>query len=124
MRGAKAMDWRRWLALWALLVALLPVTLLPAGVMPAQGAGGLVLVLCSADGPVTVTLDPATGEPVQAAPDRCAWAVAQASAVLPAPFAPAAPAPRVADPLPPVVPAVASLPVPLARLPRGPPTSA
>jgi hypothetical protein len=124
MRGAKAMDWRRWLALWALLAAFAPLALLPAGVMPSQGAGGLTLVLCTGDGPVSVTLDPVTGEPTQDAPDRCAWAVAQGPAVLPLPFAPAVPAPRAADPPPPLTPAVAALPVPLARLPRGPPTPA
>lgn len=70
---------RRWL-LWAMISPFLLMSLLSPAVMPARGLdGAMTLVLCSGEGPVTVTLDPVSGEPVHKAPDagRCDWACAQ-----------------------------------------------
>jgi hypothetical protein len=77
-----------------ILLMLLPFVLLSLigqGVMLRQSPGGLTVVLCSVDGPTTLTLDPDTGLPV--APDkvdRCDWATQQAAlhAAGPGPFAP------------------------------------
>lgn len=69
-------------------VVLMPfvlLTLLPAQVMPAHGADGLTLTLCTEAGPVDVVIDPATGAPKPAQSDRherCAWASAQVAVAL------------------------------------------
>ena len=48
------------------------------GLMPAQGAEGMVMVICSGDGPMMMVLDPATGEFRPAPPSTkksgCDWA--------------------------------------------------
>ena len=67
---------------------LLALGLLPAGVMPGQDHdGGVVLVLCSGNGPMLMTLDPATGSFKQAPPSApktaCDWAMAQGGGTLP-----------------------------------------
>jgi hypothetical protein len=77
-----------------ILLMLLPFVLLSLvgqGVMPQRTAQGITLVLCSVDGLVEVTLDPATGAPVPGTPDpHCDWSTAQVLALtaLPATFAP------------------------------------
>jgi hypothetical protein len=68
---------------------LLALGLFPAGVMPTLGSdGGMVLVLCSGDGPMLMTVDPATGTfkkaPPSAPKTACDWAMAQAGVTLPA----------------------------------------
>lgn len=74
------------------LLALAVLGLLPAGVMPAQdAAGGIVMVICSGEGPVSMTFDPATGTvtPAKPAPAKpgCDWAMAQTIADLALPVA-------------------------------------
>ncbi|NBZ86763.1 DUF2946 family protein [Stagnihabitans tardus] len=49
------------------------------GLMPAQGAeGGMVMVICSGEGPMMMVLDPATGEfrpaPPSTKKSSCDWA--------------------------------------------------
>lgn len=69
-------------------VALLGLAILPQGVMPHVGAdGGLELVLCSSEGPVSMIIDPATGEarrkgPAESAKPACDWAIAHSFSVL------------------------------------------
>ena len=68
-----------WLAMPFLLMSLMA-----PGYMPVQGAdGGITMVICSGDGPVTMILDPATGAPMaqDGSKDgpkdgRCSWAQA------------------------------------------------
>lgn len=72
----------RRLALWAMLSPFFLLSLLSQGVMPVPSdGGGLVMVICSGDGPVEVTIDPETGEPVRKsrrdASGVCAWAIAK-----------------------------------------------
>jgi hypothetical protein len=69
-------------AIWALLTPFLILSLLSPSVMPGRGGdGGVVLTLCSGDGPVEMRIDPATGEPARKSPadahERCAWATAR-----------------------------------------------
>lgn len=45
------------LALWLVAAALLMRAFMPAGIMPVSGADGWTVVICSADGPLTMTLD-------------------------------------------------------------------
>lgn len=64
------------------LLALAVLALVPVGVMPEQDAsGGIVMVICSGDGPVSMTFNPATGEVTPAKPTPakpgCDWAMAQ-----------------------------------------------
>jgi len=99
---------------------LLALGLFPAGVMPGQGSDGqMVWVLCTGDGPMLITLDPATGTFKQAPPSSpksaCDWAMAQAGGTLPA---------AMTLPLPPqtlerATPALASLDFRPAHDPRG-----
>ena len=99
---------------------LLALGLFPAGVMPTLGSdGGMVLVLCSGDGPMLMTVDPATGTfkkaPPSAPKTACDWAMAQAGGTLPA---------AMTLPLPPqtlvrAAPALASLDYRPAHDPRG-----
>ena len=99
---------------------LLALGLFPAGVMPTLGSdGGMVLVLCSGDGPMLMTVDPATGTfkkaPPSAPKTACDWAMAQAGGTLPA---------AMTLPLPPQnlvrsAPALASLDYRPAHDPRG-----
>lgn len=76
--------------------ALLGLVLLPPGVMPHVGASGaLEMVLCSAQGPVTMVIDPVTGEthrkpPADSAKPACDWAMAQPIAALQASLPPLA----------------------------------
>ena len=101
-------------------LTLLALGLFPAGVMPTLGSdGGMVLVLCSGDGPMLMTVDPATGTfkkaPPSAPKTACDWAMAQAGGTLPA---------ALALPLPPqtlvrAAPALASLDFRPAHDPRG-----
>jgi hypothetical protein len=78
-----------------ILLMLLPFVLLSLvgqGVMPKRTAQGITLVLCSVDGPVEVTLDPATGAPVPSTPDpHCDWATAQVLALTALPETPVLP---------------------------------
>lgn len=72
----------RRLILAAMAVLLLVAALLPQGVMPLRSAqGGLILVLCTGDGPVEAMIDPVTGEtlpvPQDSTHDRCDWACGQ-----------------------------------------------
>ena len=68
---------------------LIALAVFPAGVMPTQGSDGeMVLVLCTGDGPMLMTLDPTTGTFQKAPPSSpksvCDWAMAQAGVSLPA----------------------------------------
>lgn len=63
-------------------LAMVVLGLLPAGVMPAQGAdGSMVMAICSGGQAVSMTFDPATGEYAPAKPvsekSGCDWAMAQ-----------------------------------------------
>ena len=66
-------------------VAAFGLAILPTGVMPHVGAtGALELVLCSVEGPVTMVVDPITGETKRKAPSdsakpACDWATAHSS---------------------------------------------
>ena len=66
-------------------VAAFGLAILPHGVMPHVGAtGALELVLCSVEGPVTMVVDPITGETKRKAPSdsakpACDWATAHSS---------------------------------------------
>lgn len=66
-------------------VAAYGLAILPTGVMPHVGAtGALELVLCSVEGPVTMVVDPITGETKRKAPSdsakpACDWATAHSS---------------------------------------------
>lgn len=64
------------------------LSLLPQGVMPDRNtAGEMVLVLCSPDGPVAVTVDLATGQAhKKTASSPCHWSIAQAGLDLVPPF--------------------------------------
>lgn len=71
----------RQLVFGALLAPFLLMSLIAAHLMPSHGAdGGMVLVICSTDGPKTITIDPATGEPVDEqdhpSASACHWACA------------------------------------------------
>jgi len=71
----------RGLALWAMCVPLLLLSLIPPGVMLARADNGvLMLTICSGDGMIEMAVDPITLEPVEQAPDRtreaCPWALA------------------------------------------------
>ena len=69
-------------------VAAFGLAILPHGVMPHVGAGGaLELVLCSVDGPVTMVVDPITGEtkrkmPSGSAKPACDWATAHGAVTI------------------------------------------
>ena len=83
MRGTAIRSTRSGLSfvlLWAMTVGLALSSLLSPGVMPLRDAhGGLVLVLCTGDGPVAMVMDPVTGETRPQMPDtenHCAWATA------------------------------------------------
>lgn len=75
------------------------LSLVAPGYMPVQTAdGGITLVICSGAGPVTVTINPETGEPVahdgpQDGPQdgRCAWAQMALAGAGPQPPQPAPP---------------------------------
>jgi hypothetical protein len=66
-------------------VAAFGLAILPNWVMPHVGAtGALELVLCSVEGPVTMVVDPITGETKRKAPSdsakpACDWATAHSS---------------------------------------------
>ncbi len=86
-------TWRH-IGLLALLVPFVLTSLVGVGAMPARDVdGGLVVVICGGDGPLTLTLDPRTGEPIQPADGHetafCDWAqardAAHAAAVVAAP---------------------------------------
>jgi hypothetical protein len=69
------------------LVPFLGLSMLPQGVMPGRSADGtLTLTLCSGDGPVDVTIDLATGEPVAPGHGKvsqtCDWAMGQVAALV------------------------------------------
>jgi hypothetical protein len=66
---------------WILLLPFLALTLIPAQIMPARAADGtLTMVLCIDGSEAEVTIDLATGQPVEHAPlsadNRCDWASA------------------------------------------------
>lgn len=72
------------------------MSLLASALMPARAADGTgAFLLCTGDGPVSMALDPVTGrlarvpdeDPIGTSRDRCAWACAQAVAMVPAPVA-------------------------------------
>jgi hypothetical protein len=69
------------------LLPFLGLSLLPQGVMPGRSAEGtLTLTLCSGDGPVDVTIDLATGEPLAPGHGKvsqtCDWAMGQVAALV------------------------------------------
>jgi hypothetical protein len=69
------------------LLPFLGLSLLPQGVMPSRAADGtLTLTLCSGGGPVVVTIDLATGEPVAPGHGKvsqtCDWAMGQVAALV------------------------------------------
>jgi len=62
------------------------LSLFSNGVMPLRTAEGLVLVICTGEGPLEMVIDPATGDPIDQAPDHqapddrqghCDWASAK-----------------------------------------------
>ncbi len=69
----------------ALVLPFLALSLLPQGFMPQRdAAGGMVLVLCTPDGPVELTVDLSTGQPHKKAGNSpCDWSVAQAAPLMP-----------------------------------------
>jgi hypothetical protein len=79
--------WFRSLVRLAMVLPFLALSLLPQGFMPDRNAAGeMVLVLCTADGPVELTLD-SGGHPVsKSKPAPCHWAGAGASVVLAQPL--------------------------------------
>ena len=62
------------------------LSLVAQGYMPVQAAGGgITMVICSVDGPVSMSIDPATGEELgHKAPEdgRCSWAQMTSAAVI------------------------------------------
>lgn len=101
---------RRYLSsifLWVLLAPFFLLCLISPATMPARAAdGSFTLVLCTAEGPVTLAIDPATGAPAQESPsgtaDSCDWACGHAVVVdliRPEVPAPALHVRRVAPPL-------------------------
>ena len=82
IRPLPGTTWPRRLTLAAMALILLVAALLPQGTMPIRSAqGGLLLVLCTGEGPVQALFDPATGEtrpvPQDSDHDRCTWACGQ-----------------------------------------------
>lgn len=79
----------RRLALCVLLAPFVALALIPHGVMPIRGAEGLVLVICTGDGPLEMVVDKATGETRPREPadpgNSCVWANASATVMLQAP---------------------------------------
>ncbi|WP_298496572.1 hypothetical protein [uncultured Maritimibacter sp.] len=59
---------------WVALALLVTMSVVPRGVMPAWGAEGMTVVLCTGTGPVEVTLGP-DGTPLSedAWADPCVW---------------------------------------------------
>ncbi|HRK42364.1 MAG TPA: hypothetical protein PLH11_04920 [Gemmobacter sp.] len=76
----------RIVSLWLAMPFVL-LSLVAKGYMPAQAAdGGLTMVICSAAGAISVTIDPETGEKIaHEAPEdgRCSWAQMALTALLP-----------------------------------------
>jgi hypothetical protein len=62
------------------------LSLVAQGYMPVQGAGGgITMVICSVDGPVSMSIDPVTGEELghKAPKDgRCSWAQMTSAVVI------------------------------------------
>ena len=62
------------------------LSLVSNGVMPQRMAEGVVLVICTGDGPLAIAVDPDSGKPAEKAPDtrsgRCDWANATPPATL------------------------------------------
>ncbi|WP_255435555.1 hypothetical protein [Paracoccus sp. S1E-3] len=87
----------RMLALWAMMLPFLGVSLIANGVMPSRGADGYVtFVICTGTGMVEMAFDPVTMEPVETggladmpsdddetAAKACAWSGMQAAFDLP-----------------------------------------
>ncbi|MDW4499029.1 hypothetical protein R5H30_13620 [Sulfitobacter sp. D35] len=75
MRSGSTMRFRR-VAVWVLLAPFLLLSTLSGGVMPHRTADGLVLVICTGDGPIEVTFDADGSAPTDtpAEADRCDWA--------------------------------------------------
>lgn len=75
------MKSRRRRAVWAILTPFFLLTLFSNGVMPLRTAEGLVLVICTGEGPLEMVIDPATGDPIDQAPNdrqgHCDWASAK-----------------------------------------------
>lgn len=81
----------RSIALLAMLLPFLALSVIARGVMPDRAADGtMALVLCSDAGPVDVVIDLATGEvsqkPQSPKDARCDWAMAQADVALERPL--------------------------------------
>ncbi|WP_172294477.1 hypothetical protein [Pseudoruegeria sp. HB172150] len=84
-------------ALWAIVTPFFLLSFLPGGAMPVQSADGLLMVICTGDGPLEIRVDPVTGEPVERDPHdgsgTCDWAMAKPAVSLAS--APDFPAPTV-----------------------------
>lgn len=105
-----------------MLLPFVALSLVSAQLMPGRAADGtLTLVRCTGEGEQTLVIDAATGEPVAAEADRCAWATAQVAAALP--DVPAGPVvARIARAVPSAAPAALPIldAVPAPRSARGP----
>lgn len=121
----------RSLCLGIMVLVLLATAALPASVMAARTLdGGIVLVLCSGDGPASsVVIDPATGEtrPLRDSdsPNRCDWCGGLCASAPDRPGLPSRPDRLVSDriAIPALLPAHPAADV-LAPQARGPPASA
>ncbi|WP_417248147.1 hypothetical protein [Celeribacter sp.] len=67
--------------LWLVLAPFFLTSLVADAVMPVATADGLTMTLCTGEGVVEITIDPATGQPVEksdtSSSQRCDWAAAQ-----------------------------------------------
>lgn len=77
-------------AVWALVAPFLLFSLFSNAVMPVSAPDGLVLVICTGEGPLEMVIDPETGEPVpKPAHDgsvKCSWAGANGPVLLSSPM--------------------------------------
>ncbi len=73
-------EWIRKTAIAFLLLPFFLLSLFSNTVMPVRTADGFVLVICTGEGPLEVTIDRETGAPIEEGPDRgsdrCDWASA------------------------------------------------
>jgi hypothetical protein len=67
--------------LWLVLAPFFLTSLVADAVMPVATADGLMMTLCTGEGGVEITIDPAMGQPVEksdiSSTQRCDWAAAQ-----------------------------------------------
>ncbi|RJE89318.1 hypothetical protein D3P04_01370 [Paracoccus onubensis] len=88
--------------LWAVTALVFLLSATTNGLMPLRGSEGVVMVICSGEGPLELHIDPQTGEPADdKTPDRhkpCDWASFNFTADVPgAPVSPGNVAPILAE---------------------------